>query len=644
MVRQKIKLKDQVSLAKWSLEEARELYNIRDWGRGFFDINEAGNIVVLPDRDKQRFLDIKEFMDDLEIRELQAPVLIRFTDLLQKRIEEIHNAFAAAIETYEYKGSHYGVYPIKVNQNKQVVEDIVEFGRPFNYGLEAGTKAELLIVLSANDNLDSLIVCNGYKDDEFIEMAMWGTKLGRKVVIIVEKPSEVDAIIRWSKQLKVRPIVGVRAKLAARGRGKWESSGGDKSKFGLFPAEILDAIEKLREAGMIDCLQVLHFHLGSQITSIQSIKDALREASRIYVEMTRLGVNMHYFDVGGGLAVDYDGSKTNFSSSANYTIEEYASDIVSALAEVCEGEAIPHPHIISESGRALVAYHSVLVVNILGSSEMHEETQMPELPAEPHEAVEAMAEVLQGMTVKNFQECYHDAMQIRDESLTLFNVGLMPLADRAMVERLFWVACHRIVKIIRSLDYVPDELEGLERFISDTYYCNFSVFQSLPDHWAVKQLFPICPIHRLGERPTRKATLGDITCDSDGKIDQFIDLHDVRNTIDLHELKARQSYYLGVFLVGAYQESLGDLHNLFGDTHTVHVSITGRGKYHIDKIIEGDRVRDVLAYMQYQKRDVMNAFRRAVEAGIEDERITLKESARVQRFLEDAFEGYTYLE
>jgi len=644
LVRQKIKLKDQVSLAKWSLEEARELYNIRDWGRGFFDINEAGNIVVLPDRDKQRFLDIKEFMDDLEIRELQAPVLIRFTDLLQKRIEEIHNAFAAAIETYEYKGSHYGVYPIKVNQNKQVVEDIVEFGRPFNYGLEAGTKAELLIVLSANDNLDSLIVCNGYKDDEFIEMAMWGTKLGRKVVIIVEKPSEVDAIIRWSKQLKVRPIVGVRAKLAARGRGKWESSGGDKSKFGLFPAEILDAIEKLREAGMIDCLQVLHFHLGSQITSIQSIKDALREASRIYVEMTRLGVNMHYFDVGGGLAVDYDGSKTNFSSSANYTIEEYASDIVSALAEVCEGEAIPHPHIISESGRALVAYHSVLVVNILGSSEMHEETQMPELPAEPHEAVEAMAEVLQGMTVKNFQECYHDAMQIRDESLTLFNVGLMPLADRAMVERLFWVACHRIVKIIRSLDYVPDELEGLERFISDTYYCNFSVFQSLPDHWAVKQLFPICPIHRLGERPTRKATLGDITCDSDGKIDQFIDLHDVRNTIDLHELKARQSYYLGVFLVGAYQESLGDLHNLFGDTHTVHVSITGRGKYHIDKIIEGDRVRDVLAYMQYQKRDVMNAFRRAVEAGIEDERITLKESARVQRFLEDAFEGYTYLE
>lgn len=644
MVRQKIKLKDQVSLAKWSLEEAREMYNIRNWGRGFFEINERGNIVVLPDRDNQRYLDIKEFMDDLEIREVQAPVLIRFTDLLQKRIEEIHNAFAAAIQAYEYQGTHYGVYPIKVNQNKQVVEDIVEFGRPFNYGLEAGTKAELLIVLAANDNLESLIVCNGYKDDEYIEMAMWGTKLGRKVVVIVEKPSEVDGIIKWARLLKVRPIIGVRAKLAARGRGKWESSGGDKSKFGLFPAEILAAVDKLREAEMIDCLQVLHFHLGSQITSIQSIKDALREASRIYVELARLGVPMRYFDVGGGLAVDYDGSKTNFSSSANYTIEEYASDIVSALADVCEGEPISHPHIISESGRALVAYHSVLVVNILGSSEMHEETQMPELPAEPSEAVAAMAEVLQGMTVKNFQECYHDAMQIRDEALTLFNVGLMSLADRAMVERLFWIACHRIVKIIRSLDYVPDELEGLERFISDTYYCNFSVFQSLPDHWAIKQLFPVCPIHRLTERPTRKATLGDITCDSDGKIDQFIDLHDVRNTIDLHDLKARQTYYLGVFLVGAYQESLGDLHNLFGDTHTVHVSITGRGKYHIDKIIEGDRVRDVLGYMQYQKRDVMNAFRRAVEAGIEDERITLKESARVQRFLEEALEGYTYLE
>ena len=641
VVRQKIKLKDQVSLRKWSLEEARELYNIRAWGRGFFDINERGNMVVLPDRDRQRFLDIKEFMDELEIRGVQAPVLVRFTDLLQKRIEEIHAAFASAIREYEYTGLHYGVYPIKVNQNRQVVEDVVEFGRPFNYGLEAGSKAELLIVLSANDNLDSLIVCNGYKDDEYIEMAMWGTKLGRKVVIVAEKPSEIDTIIKWSKQLKVRPIIGVRAKLAARGRGKWESSGGDKSKFGLFPAEILDAIHKLREADLTDCLQVLHFHLGSQITSIQSIKDALREASRIYVEMARLGVGMRYFDVGGGLAVDYDGSKTNFASSANYTIEEYASDIVSALAEICESESIPQPHIISESGRALVAYHSVLVLNVLGSSEMHEETQMPELPAEP---VAAMAEVLQGLTVKNFQECYHDALQIRDESLTLFNVGLMPLADRAMVERLFWITCNRIVKIIRSLDHLPDQLDRLERFISDAYSCNFSVFQSLPDHWAVKQLFPICPIHRLNERPSRKATLGDITCDSDGKIDQFIDLHDVRNTIDLHELKTRQPYYLGVFLVGAYQESLGDLHNLFGDTHSVHVSITGRGKYHIDKIIEGDCVRDVLGYMQYQKRDVMNAFRRAVEAGIEDERITLKESARIQRFLEEALEGYTYLE
>jgi arginine decarboxylase len=641
---QKIKLKDQTTLSKWSIDEARELYNVAEWGQGFFDINPKGNMMVLPDKNRQKYLDIKEFVDSLRLRDLDPPLLIRFTDILKKRIEEIQSAFQKAIETYNYRGKYHGVYPVKVNQNRQVVEDIVDFGQPFDFGLEAGTKAELLIVLASQENLNAPIICNGYKDDEFIEIALWATKMGRKTIIVVEKPSELPIVIRWSKKLKVRPYIGIRAKLATRGRGKWESSGGDKSKFGLFPSEILEAIEQLKDARMEDCLQLLHFHLGSQITSIQSIKDAMRESSRIFAELVRLGIKVRYFDVGGGLAVDYDGSKTNFSSSANYTIEEYASDVVSALAEICEELNIPHPNIISESGRALVAYHSVLVFNILGTSELIDESKPLEIPDDAPESVTSLNDVLKKLSVKNFQESYHDAIQIRDETLTLFNVGMMSLPHRALVEKMFWLICHRIAKIIHGLDYVPDELENLDRFISDTYYGNLSVFQSLPDHWAVKQLFPICPIHKLNQQPSRKATLADITCDSDGKVDQFIDLHDVRNTIDLHEFNGKDPYYLGVFLVGAYQEALGDLHNLFGDTNTVHVSITGRNKYRIDKTIEGDRVRDVLGYMQYQKRDVMNSIRKVVEQSIEEKRITIKESARIKKFLEEGLEGYTYLE
>ncbi len=641
---QRIKLKEQVTLSKWSVDESRELYNITEWGKGFFDINEKGNMVVTPEKTRQKSLDIKELMDDLRLRGIHPPVLIRFTDILQKRIQELQGAFQKAIQEYGYRGAYHGVYPVKVNQSKQVVEDIVDFGREFNFGLEAGTKAELLIVLSSLDNLNAPLICNGYKDDEYIEMALWATKMGRRVFIVVEKPSELGLIIRWARKLKVKPYIGVRAKLSARGRGKWESSGGDKSKFGLFPAEILDAVEQLRAAGMLDRLQLLHFHLGSQITAIQSIKDAMRESSRIFAELIRLGVPIGYFDVGGGLAVDYDGSKTNFSSSTNYSIEEYASDVVSALAEICEERGIPHPAIISESGRALVAYHSILAFNILGTSELIDESRPLEIPDGAPEGVVNLGEVLKSLTVKNFQECYHDAMQIRDETLTLFNVGMMTLEHRALVERLFWLVCHRIARIIHGLDYVPDELENLDRFISDTYYGNLSVFQSLPDHWAVKQLFPICPIHRLHERPARKATLADITCDSDGKVDQFIDLHDVKNTVDLHELKEGKPYYLGVFLVGAYQEALGDLHNLLGDTNIVHVSVIGRNKYRIDKTIEGAKVRDVLSYMQYQKRDVMNAFRRMVEESIEGRRISIKESARIKKFLEDGLDGYTYLE
>lgn len=637
-------MKDATTLTKWSVEEAREYYSIAEWGKGFFDINEKGNIIVMPEKGRQKSVDLKDLMDDLGLRGLNPPVLIRLTDILHARIEELQGAFSKAVEEYGYKGRYHGVYPVKVNQSKQVVEDIVEFGRPHGFGLEAGTKAELLIVLACLHNPDAPIICNGYKDDEYIEMALWATKMGHNVIIVVEKPSELDAIVRWSRKLRVKPRIGVRAKLTSRGRGKWEGSGGDKSKFGLFPAEILDAVEKLKAAKMEASLQLLHFHLGSQITSIQSIKEALRESTRIFAELVRMGIKIHYFDVGGGLAVDYDGSKTNYSSSANYSMEEYASDVVSALAEICEEQGIPHPDIISESGRALVAYHSILVFNVLGSSELIDESRPLEMPDDAPEQAIQLKEILDGCTTKNFQESYHDALQIRDETLTLFNVGMMSLPHRALLERTFWFICHRIAKIIRNLDYVPDELENLDRFISDTYYGNFSVFQSLPDHWAVKQLFPLVPIHRLKDQPTRKATLADITCDSDGKIDQFIDLHDVKNTIDLHPLQEGRPYYLGVFLVGAYQEALGDLHNLFGDINTVHVSITGKNKYRIEKTIEGDKVRDVLSYMQYQKRDLMASIRRTVEDAIDEERISLKDSARIQKFLDDGLEGYTYLE
>lgn len=640
---QKLKIKSDNSISKWTTEKARELYNIREWGKGFFEINDKGNIIVNPTKEKNVYVDLKELVEDLAIREVKPPLLLRFTGILRKRIEEIHSAFHKAIKECDYKGKYYGIYPIKVNQSRQVVEDIVEFGSKYNFGLESGTKAEMLIALSTVINEKPLIICNGYKDDEYIEMALWARKMGKQVFIVVEKPSEVDLIIKWSKSLKVKPLVGIRAKLTARGRGKWESSGGDKSKFGLFPSEIITAVEKLKEANLDSSIKLLHFHLGSQITSIQSIKEALNESIRIFIELYKMGFPMEYFDVGGGLAVDYDGSKTNFPSSANYSLEEYAADVVFSLSEACNENGIPLPNIISESGRALVAYHSVLVLNVLGSSKLAEEKEKFDVSEDAHELVHSMKEVFDGLSMKNFQESYHDALQIRDDSLTLFNVGILSLKDRGKIERIFWEICKKLAKIVGSLDYVPDEFENLEKFISDTYYLNFSVFQSLPDHWAVKQLFPICPIHRLKEEPLRRATLADITCDSDGKIDQFIDLHDVKHTIELHEINDKP-YYLGVFLVGAYQESLGDLHNLFGDTNVIHISVTGKNRYRIERIIEGDTVKDVLSYMQYQKRDIVNAIRRNIEDAIDERKISIKDSARILKFLEDGLEGYTYLE
>ncbi len=642
-MRQKIKIKEKTVLKNWSISDAKDLYLIDNWGKDFFDVNKSGNIIVKPEKDWNKFLDLKNFVDDLELRGISSPILIRFTDILKKRIEEINEAFKKAIDEYNFKGNYIGVYPIKVNQNRQVVEDIVDFGEKYRYGLEAGSKPELLITLSLIKGQERPIICNGYKDREYIELALWGKKLGKQVIIVVEKPSEVDLILEISKKIGVKPYIGLRVKLSAKGRGKWESSGGDKSKFGLFPSQILDAIEKIKGENLLDAVVLLHFHLGSQITAIQSVKEALRESTRIFSELSELGIKFKYFDVGGGLAVDYDGSKTNFSSSSNYTLEEYASDIVSSVSEICEEKDIPYPTILSESGRALVAYHSVIVVNVLGVSRFNSSSEEIKVENEESDMVLAMKEVFDKISLKNIQESYHDALQIRDETLTMFNVGVVSLKERALVERFFWKACEKIFKISQNLDYIPEELEDLDRFISDIYFCNFSVFQSLPDHWAVKQLFPIVPIHRLNEMPTRHAILADISCDSDGKIDQFIDLRDVKSSIKLHEIKDKESYYLGIFLAGAYQEVLGDLHNLFGDTNTVHISVTGKNEYKIDKIIEGDSIIDVLGYMQYSKRELIALLRNSIENSIESKKIMLKESSTILKFFESELEKYTYL-
>ena len=541
----------------------------------------------------------------------------------------------------DYKGSYRGVYPIKVNQQRHVVEELVEYGRPFNLGIEAGSKPELLVALAVQDNPEALILCNGYKDKAFIETALLAQKLGRRVVITMDRMGELDTILNASRELDLRPVIGVRARLSTKGAGKWVESTGDRSKFGLTTAEIVAAVERLRGLDMLDCLQLLHFHIGSQITNIRAVKDALRESSRIYVELHALGANMRYLDCGGGLGVDYDGSQTNFHSSVNYTLAEYASDIVIQVAEACNARGVPHPDIVTESGRALVAHHSVLVFNVLATNEILA-GQIPDSVAkDEHPLIRQLWETYDSVSRKTFQEAYHDALQVKEEAITAFNLGVLDLRARARVEELFWATCERILKVVRELPYVPDELEGLEKQLTDTYYCNFSLFQSMPDTWAVHQLFPVIPIHRLNRQPLRRAVLADLTCDSDGKIDEFIDLRDVKPFLELHAPNG-EPYLIGAFLVGAYQEVLGDLHNLFGDTDAVHVKMAG-DDYSVEHVVEGDSVAEVLAYMQYSKDDLISRVRRSIEAALRDKRLTVAESGRLMKRYEEGLAGYTYL-
>jgi arginine decarboxylase len=631
----------QTELRAWTVKDAIELYNVHGWGRDFFSISEAGHVEVTPAGPNSAKIDLKELVDDLRSRGCNVPLLIRFSDILRTRVQQLCGSFQQAILENDYHGTYRGVYPIKVNQQRHVVEELLEYGRPYNLGLEAGSKPELLVALALQDNPDALVLCNGYKDKAYIETALLARKLGRQVIITVDRLGELDTILAASRELDIRPVIGVRARLSTKGAGKWVDSTGDRSKFGLTTAEMVAAVERLRGEGMLDCLQLLHFHIGSQITAIRAIKDALQEASRIFVELHVLGAHMKYVDCGGGLGVDYDGSQTNFHSSVNYTLQEYAADIVSQVAEACNAKGVPHPDIVTESGRALVAHHSVLVFNVLGTNEILV-GQVPESGgAGEHRIIQQLYETYAGISRKNFLEAYHDTLQLKEEGITAFNLGVLDLKARARIEQIFWATCERILKIVRDLPYVPDDLEGLERQLTDTYYCNFSLFQSLPDHWAVRQLFPTMPIDRLNKAPTRRGVIADLTCDSDGKMDQFIDLKDVAHFLDLHSLNG-EPYYIASFLVGAYQEILGDLHNLFGDTDAVHVRLDG-DDYRVDHVVEGDSVTEVLSYVQYSKDDLVSRVRRAVEDAVRDKRLTAAESGRFMRRYEEALEGYTYL-
>ncbi len=590
----------------WKIEDALELYQVQAWGKGYFSINAEGHVVVRPDMDPARAIDLLELVEGLKARDLTAPVVVRFSDIIAHRLKHLHDAFASAITENDYKNRYAAVFPIKVNQQRTVVEEVYRCGKQFGFGLEVGSKPELLAVMAITEDVrDRLIICNGFKDDSYIEAVILATKLGRAIIPVVENFSELALILKHAERYQVRPQIGVRVKLASEGAGRWRESAGEKSKFGLFISEILELFQTLKSRDMLDCLKLVHCHPGSQLQDIRRVKEAINELAHVYGELKGMGAGLEYIDIGGGLGIDYDGSGTNFPSSMNYTLNEYASDVVYRIASVCNAREIPHPIIVSESGRAIAAHHSVLIFNTLGSSAL-DKFRVAGKVAEDYagsddipQPVLDLFDAHRSVSERRLVECYHDAQQAREQALQMFNLGYLTLEFRGLAERLFWATCAKVRDICRRLDEVPEELEGLEALLSDTYFCNFSVFQSLPDSWAIDQLFPIMPVHRLTERPTRNAVLADITCDSDGKIDRFVSLRDVQRTLVLHDLVEGQEYYLAAFLVGAYQETLGDLHNLFGDTHVVHIRLHDEGGWWIEEIVKGDTASEVLGYMQY---------------------------------------------
>jgi arginine decarboxylase len=636
----------------WDAEDSADLYQVNAWGKGYFGVNAAGHVVVRPDTHAEREIDLYEVVRGLEARDLRAPLVVRFSDILAHRLRHLHEAFANAIAENEYKNRYAAVFPIKVNQQRLVVEEVYRYGAEFGFGLEVGSKPELLAVMAITEgDTDRLIVCNGFKDDSYIEAVTLAAKLGRTIIPVVENFSELALILKHAERYQVRPRIGVRVKLASEGAGRWRESAGEKSKFGLFITEILDMVETLKQRNMLDCLQLVHCHPGSQLQDIRRVKDAVNELAHVYAELKLLGAGVQYIDVGGGLGVDYDGSRTNFESSMNYSLNEYASDVVYRIKSVCDARNIPHPMIVSESGRAIAAHHSLLIFNAIGLSAL-DKFQIASRLDQNHTApsgnvpqpVKDLFEAYRGVTKRKLVECYHDALQAREQVLQMFNLGLISLEFRGLAERLYWATCSKIRDMCRKIGNVPEELEGLETILSDTYFCNFSVFQSLPDSWAIGQLFPIMPIHRLDERPTRNGVLADITCDSDGKIDRFVSQRDVKRTLELHEPKPEEDYYLAAFLVGAYQETLGDLHNLFGDTHVVHIRLHDEGGWWIEEIVKGDTANKVLEYMEYDVAELHPKLSKDCERAVREGRLTVAESQALKRFYESELNGYAYLE
>ncbi|MEG1617719.1 MAG: biosynthetic arginine decarboxylase [Bacteroidales bacterium] len=630
-------------MRRWRIEDSAELYNINGWGLNYFNINEKGNVTVTP-RPGNHAVDLKELMDELQVRDLTAPVLLRFPDILDTRIEKISNCFKQAAEEYGYQAQNFIIYPIKVNQMKPVVDEIVGHGKKFNIGLEAGSKPELHAVLASNIDSDSLIVCNGYKDENYIELALLAQKMGRSIFLVVEKMNELKTIARIAKRLNIRPNIGIRIKLASSGSGKWEESGGDVSKFGLNSSELLEAIDYLEKNKMTDCLRLIHFHIGSQVTKIRHIKNALREAAQFYVQLRKMGFNVEFTDIGGGLGVDYDGTRSSLSeSSMNYTIQEYVNDSVAAFVEASDKNELPHPNIITESGRSLTAHHSVLVFEVLETATLPEWDPKEEISETDHELVRELYENYENISQPRLLETWHDALQIREEALDLFSLGMLDLRTRAQVERLFWSVAREILKISQELKHAPEELRKIAKMLPDKYFCNFSLFQSLPDSWAIDQIFPIIPIHRLNEKPSRTATLQDMTCDSDGKIDNFIATQNNPYNLPVHQLKDHEPYYIGVFLVGAYQEILGDLHNLFGDTNAVHISVYN-DRYEIDQVYDGETVADVLDYVDYNPRKLVRNVEGWVTRSMKAGKITPEEGREFLSNYRSGLYGYTYLE
>ena len=630
-------------MRKWRIEDSAELYNIRGWGRNYFTINDKGHVAVVP---KQGYaeVDLRDILDELQVRDISSPVLLRFPDILDNRIEKISTCFKAAAEQYNYEGQNYMIYPIKVNQMRPVVEEIVCYGTKFNIGLEAGSKPELHAVLATNIADNALIICNGYKDQNYIELALLAQKMGRRIYLVVEKLNELHLIAEIAQRLNLRPNIGIRIKLSSTGAGKWAESGGDQSKFGLNSSELLAALDFLEKRQMKDCLKLIHFHIGSQITKIRRIKNALREAMQYYVQLSKSGFDIDFIDIGGGLGVDYDGTRSSTSeSSMNYSIQEYANDAVSALVDVCVKNDLKQPNIITESGRSLTAHHSVLVFEVLETATLPSWKDNETLPEDAHELARELYDIWDKLDQQRLFESWHDALQIREEALDLFSLGMLSLQTRAQIEKLFWSIAREVGEMTGSMKHPPEELRKIAKMLPDKYLCNFSMFQSLTDSWAIDQVFPIMPIQRLDERPSRTCTIQDITCDSDGKIANFITQGESTPALPVHPVRSDEKYYLGVFLVGAYQEILGDLHNLFGDTNAVHISVY-KDRYEIDQIIDGETVADVLDYVQFSPKKLVRNVEAWVTASMKAGKITPEEGRNFITTYRSGLYGYTYLE